>query len=30
MLHFDKKDSHIPASEVEKAQAAYPEVEILV
>ena len=28
MLHFGKKDAHIPAAEVEKIQAAHPEVEI--
>jgi carboxymethylenebutenolidase len=28
MLHFGKKDTHIPAEEVEKVHAAHPEVEI--
>jgi carboxymethylenebutenolidase len=28
MLHFGRQDAHIPASEVEKVQAAHPEVEI--
>lgn len=28
MLHFGREDAHIPASEVEKVQAAHPEVEI--
>ena len=28
MLHFGKKDTHIPAAEVEKLHAAHPEVEI--
>jgi len=28
MLHFGKQDAHIPADEVEKVQAAHPEVEI--
>src|SRR5580658_675927 len=28
MLHFGKKDAHIPAEEVETIQAAHPEVEI--
>ena len=28
MLHFGKKDAHIPAEEVEKVHAAHPEVEI--
>jgi len=28
MLHFGKKDTHIPAEEVEKVQATHPEVEI--
>jgi carboxymethylenebutenolidase len=28
MLHFGKHDAHIPAEEVEKIQAAHPEVEI--
>jgi carboxymethylenebutenolidase len=28
MLHFGKQDAHIPAVEVEKFQAAHPEVEI--
>jgi carboxymethylenebutenolidase len=28
MLHFGKKDDHIPATEVAKVQAAHPEVEI--
>jgi carboxymethylenebutenolidase len=28
MLHFGKQDNHIPAAEVEKIQAAHPEVEI--
>jgi carboxymethylenebutenolidase len=28
MLHFGKQDAHIPAEEVEKVHAAYPEVEI--
>jgi carboxymethylenebutenolidase len=28
MLHFGSQDAHIPASEVEKVQAAHPEVEI--
>lgn len=28
MLHFGKKDTHIPAEEVQKVQAAHPEVEI--
>jgi carboxymethylenebutenolidase len=28
MLHFGKQDAHIPAEEVEKVQAAHPEVEI--
>jgi carboxymethylenebutenolidase len=28
MLHFGRKDAHIPAEEVEKVHAAHPEVEI--
>jgi carboxymethylenebutenolidase len=28
MLHFGKQDNHIPAADVEKIQAAHPEVEI--
>jgi carboxymethylenebutenolidase len=28
MLHFGKKDTHIPAEEVEKVQATHPEAEI--
>ena len=28
MLHFGRKDTHIPADEVEKVHAAHPEVEI--
>ncbi len=28
MLHFGRKDTHIPAEEVEKVQATHPEVEI--
>jgi carboxymethylenebutenolidase len=28
MLHFGKKDTHIPAEEVEKVHAAHPDVEI--
>jgi carboxymethylenebutenolidase len=28
MLHFGREDAHIPASDVEKVQAAHPEVEI--
>jgi carboxymethylenebutenolidase len=28
MLHFGKQDAHIPAEDVEKIQAAHPEVEI--
>lgn len=28
MLHFGRKDTHIPAEEVEKVHAAHPEVEI--
>ena len=28
MLHFGRKDSHIPAEEVEKVQATHPEAEI--
>lgn len=28
MMHFGKKDTHIPAEEVEKVHAAHPEVEI--
>jgi len=28
MLHFGKKDAHIPADEVAKVHAAHPEVEI--
>jgi carboxymethylenebutenolidase len=28
MLHFGKRDTHIPAEEVEKVQATHPEVEI--
>jgi carboxymethylenebutenolidase len=28
MLHFGKQDAHIPAEEVEKVDAAHPEVEI--
>jgi carboxymethylenebutenolidase len=28
MLHFGRQDAHIPAAEVEKIQAAHPEVEI--
>jgi carboxymethylenebutenolidase len=28
MLHFGTRDTHIPASDVEKVQAAHPEVEI--
>lgn len=28
MLHFGRQDAHIPAEEVEKIQAAHPEVEI--
>jgi carboxymethylenebutenolidase len=28
MLHFGKQDGHIPQADVEKVQAAYPEVEI--
>ena len=28
MLHFGKKDTHIPAEEVEKVHSAHPEVEI--
>ena len=28
MLHFGKQDAHIPAADVEKVQAAHPEVEI--
>lgn len=28
MLHFGKQDNHIPASDVEKIQAAHPEVEV--
>jgi carboxymethylenebutenolidase len=28
MLHFGREDAHIPASEVEKVQAAHPEVDI--
>jgi len=28
MLHFGKKDAHIPAEEVAKVHAAHPEVEI--
>ena len=28
MLHFGKKDTHIPAAEVEKVHATHPEVEI--
>lgn len=28
MLHFGRQDAHIPATEVEKVQAAHPGVEI--
>jgi carboxymethylenebutenolidase len=28
MLHFGKQDNHIPAADVEKIQAAHPEVEV--
>ena len=28
MLHFGKQDTHIPAEEVEKVQAAHPDVEV--
>ena len=28
MLHFGKHDNHIPQADVEKVQAAHPEVEI--
>jgi carboxymethylenebutenolidase len=28
MLHFGKQDTHIPAEEVEKVQAAHPAVEV--
>ena len=28
MLHFGRQDAHIPASDVEKIQAAHPEIEV--